>query len=497
MLMSPLMVSLGAMIAFFTVVTMVVWLPYNTFKVSYSTNWLPLSDKALSGRALFLQNGCPYCHSGFVRPQDVQSAQYYLYPRVSDSGDYYGDWEQSPNLLGTERSGPDLSMESGWHPDDWQYAHYFNPRNTEPDSLMPMFSYLTNQQVEDLTYFDQTRGGKDGLIRYAGQLVAKKYELQTQGIPAPPVGYQAVGNAKYLRDYDDLAGAYNPPIEPNSNLNQADAFSLLNHDPGYWLEPDPLRVTRENLVRGRQIYEYKCSGCHGVNADGKGPAYPFLSPQPIDFTGKDDACCGIDTSPGDLYYRILVGVPGTAMHNFGTMLSVDDIWRVVLFLKTIPNGGLDKTKVPSPQMFIRWSPNDDLKTYLKKYYNILKEPQFVDPTTTTNPFIAAAQSILPSLPRDGSIAVYVKASKTASWHKLTIPILAAEIKAEYDRMANQAYNDAVKRGEHNLPPRSFIDKFDAQTVMDAPPSYDAVLFHRPHPKFTDNESFIYNLSASD
>ena len=34
------------------------------------------------------------------------------------------------------------------------------------------------------------------------------------------------------------------------------------------------------------------------------------------------------------------------MENFGDRLSVNDIWRVVLFIKTIPNGTLDAQPRP-------------------------------------------------------------------------------------------------------------------------------------------------------
>ena len=34
------------------------------------------------------------------------------------------------------------------------------------------------------------------------------------------------------------------------------------------------------------------------------------------------------------------------MENFGDRLSVDDIWRVVLFVKTIPNGTLEPNRDP-------------------------------------------------------------------------------------------------------------------------------------------------------
>ena len=54
------------------------------------------------------------------------------------------------------------------------------------------------------------------------------------------------------------------------------------------------------------------------------------------------------------------------MENFGTRLSVEDIWRVVLFLKTIPNGGLEKT--PTPDMYVNWVGYPELFTWANCFY---------------------------------------------------------------------------------------------------------------------------------
>ena len=45
--------------------------------------------------------------------------------RIALSGDYVQD---RPHLVGTERTGPDLSQEGGEHPDDWHWAHFTNPQ---------------------------------------------------------------------------------------------------------------------------------------------------------------------------------------------------------------------------------------------------------------------------------------------------------------------------------------------------------------------------------
>src|SRR6058998_1324735 len=231
MLITPLMAGIGGLLAFFTVVFIVVWLPIHTFDPPPSLDWTPLSDQAVKGRNLFAQNGCYVCHSGYVRPQEVRESLYFLYPKVSQPGDFYGS-DQSPNLLGTERTGPDLSQESGWHPVDWQRAHFYDPRYVDPLSLMPtMKSLFSDKQVEQLITFVETRSGKSGLLRYAGQIYAKHIATVNQGFPQPYTGFQ---------------GAHKPILEGNDKIlhppkdQLEEAPNLAQIDRSYWLAGDPL-----------------------------------------------------------------------------------------------------------------------------------------------------------------------------------------------------------------------------------------------------------------
>jgi len=435
MLITPLMAGIGGLLAFFTVVAVVVWLPIHTFDPPASGDWAPLSDVALKGRNLFAQNGCYVCHSGYSRPQDVRGALYFLYPKVSQPGDFYGS-DQSPNLLGTERTGPDLSQESGWHPDDWQNAHFYDPRFMDPLSLMPdMKSLFSDQQVEQLVAFVEQRSGKSGLLRYAGQLYAKHVVLVNQGYPEPYKGFQ---------------GAKKPILEanekglkpPSTQLEEAPNLSQI--DRSYWLAGDPLPVTTQNLLRGKEVFLQRCVGCHGLNGDGKGPGAAFLSPPPADFTDKDDACCGGDTGPGDFYYRILRGWTGTAMENFGDRLSVDDIWRVVLFLKTIPNGTLDPYHTPVPAEYIVWQPSKELKAWIATRQKLAANADF-DPKLVRDPYVQEAMRVFPGLAPGDSFKL------NDGETELSLQTAAAGIKVLYQDMLDKAWSDARNRGE-KLPP---------------------------------------------
>ncbi len=48
MLITPLVAGLGGLLAFFTVVFIVVWLPIHTFDPPASYDWTPLSDRPIS-----------------------------------------------------------------------------------------------------------------------------------------------------------------------------------------------------------------------------------------------------------------------------------------------------------------------------------------------------------------------------------------------------------------------------------------------------------------
>ena len=100
----------------------------------------PYSDAALRGRALYVGLGCMYCHS--QQPRDPSLAPDGLrgWGRPSVPGDYSYD---SPHLLGTMRTGPDLMNIGARQPSsDWHLAHLYNPRALSPGSTMPSYPFL-------------------------------------------------------------------------------------------------------------------------------------------------------------------------------------------------------------------------------------------------------------------------------------------------------------------------------------------------------------------
>lgn len=96
----------------------------------------PLDAQQARGRDIYVSEGCSYCHTQNVRPL-VQDK---IFGRPSVGGDYAYD---TPQLLGTERTGPDLTNIGMRQPSDvWQYIHLWDPRAVVHESIMPRYTWL-------------------------------------------------------------------------------------------------------------------------------------------------------------------------------------------------------------------------------------------------------------------------------------------------------------------------------------------------------------------
>lgn len=457
MLMTPYMVGVGGLLAFFLIVGLVVVLPTATYTPPPSSNWLPLSEEAAAGRAVYLANGCVYCHSGFSRPQDVASGRYYLYPRESEPGDFTGD-EQSPNIMGSERTGPDLSQEGGMHPDEWQVAHYANPRNTMPMSIMPSFRFWSEEELTRVIAFNQSQGGKEGVLRYATVSVGNGLMDVNGGFkPLDAAFSEAVQAAVREIPGFDASGS-GEDMSPWGMPWMA-VWMVNSFDRGYWLTDNPLPLTQANLIRGREVYLNRCAGCHGSAGDGKGPAAQYLTPPPFNFQDASDSS-GINApfaSEGMMYHRILTAGPGTAMESFGTRLSVEDIWRTVLFLRTIADGGLTDP-VPLEEMYDDWEAPTALERYIADH-PIGEDGVGFTQDPDESPFMTAARWLAPGMDPQDELLV-------GGQIPMTLERLAGLIEARYVELVQEAYDDAVARGDEGLPSREQIFSTDGVVFRD-------------------------------
>jgi hypothetical protein len=134
------------------------------------------------------------------------------------------------------------------------------------------------------------------------------------------------------------------------------------------------------------------------------------------------------------------------MENFGDRLSVDDIWRLVLFIKTIPNHTLDKNRVPEPSDYITWQPSKELVAWLKSTQQPTQNPSF-DNKPVTDPYMQEAMRVFPGLAPGDSFTI--NDGKT----RLSLKDAADAIRTIYQQLLDRGWTDAQARGE-KLPPQS-------------------------------------------
>jgi len=114
-------------------------------KVKPHANVVRPADGSLEalGRELYMKEGCAVCHTQFLRNLPVDAA----YGRGSVAADYA---LEDPPMLGTQRTGPDLSNVGKRQPSKvWNLIHLYNPRAVVPSSVMPSYPWYFYEVDED------------------------------------------------------------------------------------------------------------------------------------------------------------------------------------------------------------------------------------------------------------------------------------------------------------------------------------------------------------
>lgn len=100
-------------------------------------------------------------------------------------------------------------------------------------------------------------------------------------------------------------------------------------------------INAATLARGKEIFlspQIKCYDCHGAEGRGDGQGAKDLKDDWGNPLQPRNLTLGVYRSgsrPIDLFRTVSVGVKGTPMPAFGTTLSPQDIWAVVLYAKSL------------------------------------------------------------------------------------------------------------------------------------------------------------------
>ncbi|NJN40423.1 MAG: cytochrome-c oxidase, cbb3-type subunit II [Gammaproteobacteria bacterium] len=119
----------------------------------------PYSPLRLTGRDVYIREGCYNCHSQMIRPFRAETERYGHY---SVAGEFVYD---HPFQWGSKRTGPDLARVGGRYSDEWHRIHLLNPRDVVPESIMPAYPWLAATRAD------------------SGSIEAKMRALRLIGVP--------------------------------------------------------------------------------------------------------------------------------------------------------------------------------------------------------------------------------------------------------------------------------------------------------------------------
>jgi cytochrome c oxidase cbb3-type subunit 2 len=102
----------------------------------------PYTALQLTGRDVYLREGCYNCHSQMIRTLHAETLRYGHY---SVAGEFVYD---HPFQWGSKRTGPDLHRVGGRYSDEWHKLHLRNPRDLVPESNMPAYPWLDKKTVD-------------------------------------------------------------------------------------------------------------------------------------------------------------------------------------------------------------------------------------------------------------------------------------------------------------------------------------------------------------
>jgi cytochrome c oxidase cbb3-type subunit I/II len=101
----------------------------------------PYTPLELTGRDIYIREGCYTCHSQMVRTLDFDVLRYGERSRPEEF------MYDHPFQWGSRRIGPDLARVGGKYPDSWHFYHMKDPRKVVQNSIMPAYPHLFKKDI--------------------------------------------------------------------------------------------------------------------------------------------------------------------------------------------------------------------------------------------------------------------------------------------------------------------------------------------------------------
>lgn len=289
-------------------------------------NYEPLSEEAYLGKKSFIANGCVACHTQQVRNVDMDKM---WGKRPGVAADYAGItrtdfWRNTATLMGTERTGPDLTNIGTRQPGlAWNLLHLYQPRTVVEKSIMPAYPWLfeikneVSQDEVEVIVPNEFRKGINGKIiakKEALHLVAYLQSLKQTPLP--------VGKTSM----DFLYKKKESPIMSDGN--------------------------NANLPDGQTLYTQNCASCHQANGEGLKGAFPPLKGSSIvlddnlelfvdiimrGYDAREEYAVmnavGTDNNLSPEEVTAIINHEKTSWGNNAQTVTIDDVKKIIDYIK--------------------------------------------------------------------------------------------------------------------------------------------------------------------
>jgi cytochrome c oxidase cbb3-type subunit 2 len=152
------------------------WLNSTIEKVQGMRPYTPLE---LTGRDIYIREGCYVCHSQMIRSLRDEVERYGHYSLAAES------MYDHPFQWGSKRTGPDLARVGGKYSDEWHAVHLKNPRAIVPESIMPGYPHLARTLLDYRDIAERLRTSREVGVPYTDEMIENaKADLERQLDPA-------------------------------------------------------------------------------------------------------------------------------------------------------------------------------------------------------------------------------------------------------------------------------------------------------------------------
>ena len=158
----------------------------------------PYSPLEQAGRDIYIREGCYSCHSQMIRPFRDEVERYGHYSLAAES------MYDHPFQWGSKRTGPDLARVGGRYSDEWHVQHLTNPQSVVPESIMPQYGFLAENDLKVADASAMLRALQTVGVPYTARDVElANTDLLAQADPSADAGDLAERYPKaQIRDFD-------------------------------------------------------------------------------------------------------------------------------------------------------------------------------------------------------------------------------------------------------------------------------------------------------